>query len=127
MILFLNVVWLILGGAVAGFSYILSGICLCLTVIGFPFGIRAIQLGMMVMLPFGKAFSKSETETGCVARVFNIIWLLSTGWFIALTHIVFGSILAITVLGIPFAIQHFKLAPVALFPFNYRLHVIAER
>ena len=127
MILLLNAVWLIFGGAVAGFSYILSGICLCLTVIGFPFGIRAIQLGVLAMAPFGKSFSKSETETGSVALVFNIIWLLSAGWFIALTHIVFGSILFVTVLGIPFAIKHFKLAPVALFPFNYRLQAIAER
>ncbi len=116
-----NLIWLVFGGAIASLSYILAGFALCLTVVGIPFGIKAIQFGVMVLFPFGKVIDGGGSGTGCLAMAFNIIWLLTVGWSIALTHLLFGIMLAFTLLGIPFAIQHFKLVPVALFPFSYKL------
>ena len=116
-----NIIWLIFGGFIAGVGYIIGGLLLCLTIIGIPFGIKAIEFGFMVMLPFGKNVVNAPAGDGCVAMIFNIIWLVLFGWEIALAHAVFGLILGITIIGIPFAVQHFKLIPVALLPFTYRL------
>ncbi len=116
-----NLIWLVFGGAIASLSYIIAGCALCLTIVGIPFGIKAIQFGVMVLLPFGKVIDGGRSRTGCLAMAFNIIWLLTVGWSIALTHLLFGIMLAFTLLGLPFAIQHFKLLPVALFPFSYKL------
>ncbi len=121
MSLLANLIWLIFGGAIAALSYILAGIFLCLTIVGIPFGIKAIQFGVLVLLPFGKVVGIRQTQTGCLALMFNIIWLVTVGWSIALTHLLFGTMLAATLVGIPFAIQHFKLVPVALFPFSHTL------
>ncbi len=116
-----NIIWLIFGGLIAGAGYIIGGLLLCLTIIGIPFGIKAIEFGFAVMLPFGKDVVSTSSDGGCLAMLFNIIWLLAFGWEIALAHAVFGLILGVTIVGIPFAIQHFKLIPVALLPFTYRL------
>ncbi len=116
-----NIIWLIFGGFLAGLGYILGGLVLCITIIGIPLGIKAIRFGFMVMLPFGKSVEQTDGGDGCLSLVFNIIWLVLFGWEIALAHIVFGIIFGITIIGIPFAQQHFKLVPVALFPFSYKL------
>ena len=116
-----NIIWLIFGGFIAGVGYIIGGLLLCLTIIGIPFGIKAIEFGFMAMLPFGKDVVNVSSGDGCLSMVFNIIWLLLFGWGIALAHAVFGLILGITIIGLPFAVQHFKLIPVALLPFTYKL------
>lgn len=116
-----NIIWLIFGGFIAGLGYILGGLVLCLTIIGLPLGLKAIRFGFMVMLPFGKTVQPTERGEGCIALAFNIIWLLLFGWEIALAHLAFGLAFGITIIGIPFAMQHFKLVPVALFPFSYKL------
>jgi len=116
-----NIIWLIFGGFIAGLGYIIGGLLICLTIIGLPLGLKAIRFGLMVMAPFGKTVNQTDGGDGCLALAFNIIWLVLFGWEIALAHIVFGITLGITVIGIPFAMQHFKLVPVALFPFSYAL------
>lgn len=116
-----NVLWLILGGFLAALGYWLGGILLCLTIIGIPFGLKCIRIGTMVLLPFGKHVSPTPRGEGCVALFFNVLWLILFGWEIALTHLIGGVIFAITIIGLPLARQHFKLVPVALFPFSYRL------
>ncbi len=116
-----NIIWLIFGGLIAGVGYIFGGLLLCLTIIGIPLGTKAIRFGFEVMTPFGKTIEASDSGSGCVATLFNIIWLVLFGWEIALVHIAGGIALGITIIGIPFAMQHFKLVPVALFPFSYRL------
>ncbi len=116
-----NIIWLIFGGFIAGVGYIIGGLLLCLTIIGIPFGIKAIEFGFMAMLPFGKDVVNVSSGDGCLSMVFNIIWLLLFGWGIALAHAVFGLILGVTIIGLPFAVQHFKLIPVALLPFTYKL------
>lgn len=116
-----NILWLIFGGFLAGLGYIFGGLMLCLTIIGIPWGIKTIQFGFTVMTPFGKRTSPSAGGDGCIPLVLNIVWLVLFGWEIALIHLTFGIIFAITIIGIPFAQQHFKLVPVALLPFSYKL------
>ncbi len=116
-----NIVWLIFGGFFAGLGYIIGGALLCVTIVGIPFGLQTIRLGVATMAPFGKEPRPSERAGGILSLVMDAIWLLLFGWEIALAHLTGGIILGITVVGIPFALQHFKLIPVALFPFNYEL------
>lgn len=116
-----NIIWLVLGGFLAGLGYIIGGLALCITIIGIPLGLKAISFGFAVMTPFGKSVQPTEGGEGCIALVFNILWLVLFGWEIALVHVTFGIVFGITVIGIPFAIQHFKLVPVALLPFSYKL------
>ncbi|MGJ3240294.1 MAG: YccF domain-containing protein [Anaerolineae bacterium] len=116
-----NIIWFIFGGLLTGLGYILGGLILCVTIIGIPWGIKAIQFGFTVMTPFGKRTQHKGGGEGCLPMAMNIIWLLLFGWEIALAHLIFGVIFAVTIIGIPFAKQHFKLVPIALLPFTYEL------
>lgn len=116
-----NIIWLVFGGLVAGLGYIIGGLLLCLTIIGIPFGLQAINLGVATLAPFGKTVVAEENAGGCLRLVFNVIWIVLFGWEIALAHLVSAGILAITIIGLPFAAQHIKLIPVALMPFSYTL------
>lgn len=116
-----NIIWLIFGGFIAALGYILGGLLLCLTIVGIPFGLKAIQLGTASLTPFGKEVVEIDSSGGCLQLVFTVLWVLLFGWEIALAHLTGGLLLLITIVGIPFAKQHFKLIPVALFPFVYDL------
>ena len=114
-----NIIWLIFGGLITALEYFVSSIALIITIIGIPFGLQTIKLGLLALWPFGQKITYRETSNGCLNTIMNIIWLLIGGIWISLTHVVFGVILFITILGIPFARQHFKLAGLALTPFGY--------
>jgi len=116
-----NILWLIFGGFIAGIGYIIGGLLLCLTIIGIPFGVQSIRLGVATFTPFGKEVVEAKRSTGVLPVLFDIIWIVLFGWEIALAHLVAAGITAITIIGIPFAVQHLKLIPVALFPFNREL------
>jgi len=113
-----NIVWLIFGGLVVGIGYIIGGLLLCLTIIGIPFGIQSIKLGFATFAPFGKEVVEGEHANSPLRVVFNIIWLVLFGWEIAVAHLLSALVLAITIIGIPFAVQHIKLIPLALLPFG---------
>ncbi len=113
-----NIIWLIFGGFLSGLGYIIGGITICLTIIGIPFGIQAIKLGFATMTPFGKQNIVLEGYSNPLTMIFNVIWVIFFGWEIALSHLIHGLILLVTIIGIPFAQQHFKLLPMALFPFG---------
>lgn len=113
-----NIIWLIFGGFLAGLGYIIGGLVICLTIVGIPFGVQAIKLGAATMTPFGRKIVVTEKFDNVLSLIFNIIWAILFGWEIAIAHFVHGVILGITILGIPFAKQHFKLIPLALFPFG---------
>ncbi|MGK7928606.1 MAG: YccF domain-containing protein [Spirulina sp.] len=116
-----NIIWLLFGGFLAGLGYIIGGLSLCITIIGIPFGIQTIKIGIATMTPFGREIVVTE-ETGSVLNtIFNIIWLFLFGWEIALTHLLFAFLLAITIIGLPFAKQHWKLLFLCLFPFGRTL------
>ena len=116
-----NIIWLIFGGFINGLGYILGGCLVCVTIIGIPFGVQSIKLGVATMTPFGREIRRREDAGGFWQLLFNIIWAILFGWELAVSHLVHGLILAITIIGLPFARQHFKLIPLALFPFGIEL------
>lgn len=116
-----NIIWLIFGGFVTGLGYIVGGLSLCITIIGIPFGVQSIKLGLATMAPFGLEIRQTENAGGLLETIFNLIWLVLFGWEIAVAHLVSALILAITIVGIPFARQHLKLFPLALLPFGREL------
>lgn len=116
-----NLVWLVFGGLLSGLAYIVGGLALCLTIIGIPFGWQTMKIGIATMAPFGKDLVAAPDADGPLNVVLNILWLVLFGWEIALGHLVWALILGITIIGIPFALQHIKLIPLALFPFGRQL------
>ncbi|MEN8240342.1 MAG: YccF domain-containing protein [Chloroflexota bacterium] len=116
-----NTVWMIFGGFFAGLGHILGGLLISLTIVGIPIGKQAIKLGMATMAPFGLEIVPSEQAGEASYVIINVIWAILFGWEIAVTHFIGGIILGITVVGIPFAKQHFKLIPLAMAPFGREL------
>ena len=116
-----NIIWLIFGGFFASIGYMFGGLAMMLTIIGIPFGIQSIKIGVANLTPFGKRVVVTEDAGSLLNIIFNIIWLIFFGWEIALIHLFSGILLAITIIGIPFAKQHFKLISLALVPFGRRL------
>lgn len=114
-----NIIWLISGGLLTAIEYFLASIILCLTVIGIPFGLQTIKLGILALWPFGSKIVHKENAHGCLSVFMNILWFFLGGIWIFLTHAVFGILLCITIIGIPFGLQHFKLASLALTPFGH--------
>lgn len=113
-----NIIWLIFGGFVISLEYFISSILLMITVIGIPFSFQTLKLASLALWPFGRTTVIDHKYSGCVVAIMNILWLLFGGLCIALTHLLFGFLLFITIFGIPFARQHFKLVMVALSPFG---------
>lgn len=113
-----NIIWLLFGGLITAIEYLISSIILMLTIVGIPFGIQTIKLAALVLWPFGKTVVSKDESGGCLSTVLNILWILCGGIWISLTHLIFGVLLFITLIGIPFGKQHFKLAALALAPFG---------
>ncbi len=116
-----NVIWLIFGGLIAALGYILAGLLLCLTIIGIPFGVQSMKIGVATLAPFGKEVVEMNQANSTLRIIFNLLWLILFGWEIALAHLISALVLTITVVGIPFAKQHVKLIPLSLFPFGRTL------
>lgn len=113
-----NIIWLIFGGLLTAVEYFLASLVLMITIIGIPFGLQTLKLGILVLWPFGKTVTDSGGSSGCLCLLMNIIWIFIGGFWICLTHFVFGLLLCITIIGIPFGRQHFKMAALALTPFG---------
>lgn len=113
-----NILWLIFGGAVTALEYFAASIPLFISIIGIPFGIQAVKIGVLQLWPFGVKVRKIETQQGCLYTGLNILWFIFAGIPIFFTHVLFGVLLGITIIGLPFAKQHFKLAGLALSPFG---------
>lgn len=117
-----NILWILLGGGILiFFEYLVGGFLLCLTVVGIPFGIQCVKLSVLGLVPFGKKIVPAESAEGPLSTIMNIIWIFIGGIWIAVTHIVFAIICAITIIGLPFAKQHMKLAALGLTPFGKRI------
>lgn len=113
-----NILWLLFGGIFIALEYLISSFILIITIIGIPFGIQTLKLAGLALWPFGKEIRYKKQTSGCLSTIMNIIWILFGGIWICLSHVLFGILLAITIIGIPFAKQHFKLASLALTPFG---------
>ena len=113
-----NIIWIIFGGIVVFIEYMVAGFILCVTIIGIPFGIQCFKIGLLSLMPFGRDVREVPGDSGCLSTIFNIIWIVVGGIWIALTHLLFGVLLAITIIGLPFARQHFKLMNLSFTPFG---------
>jgi uncharacterized membrane protein YccF (DUF307 family) len=121
MRLILNILWVVLGGGfVICLEYLLGGLLLCLTVVGIPFGLQCFKVAGLALLPFGKDIVDvpGSSAVGCVL---NVVWIVVAGIWIFLSHLALALALAVTIIGLPFAIQHVKLAMLALAPFGKRV------
>ena len=117
----LNLLWAILGGGfILALEYVLAGALLCLTVVGIPFGLQCFKLAGLALFPFGKEFNDGGPR-GVTNFFFNLLWVVFAGIWICLSHLALAVSLAVTLIGIPFAIQHVKLAFLALAPFGVRV------
>jgi uncharacterized membrane protein YccF (DUF307 family) len=121
-----NLLWVVLAGIWLALGYAIAGLLMCITIVGIPFGVQAFKLAQLSLWPFGRTVVPATDSGGCLGLGANIVWLVLFGWEIFLAHIVAGLLLCVTVIGIPFGIQAFKLGVLALWPFGRRILTIAE-
>lgn len=114
-----NILWLLLGGIVLAFLWAAAGLLVCLTIIGIPFGVQCLKFAGFVLRPFGRTVDVGDFGLGGLLG--NIIWILLLGWELCISHLVVGAVLCLTIIGIPFGLQHLKLAILAILPFGARI------
>ncbi len=114
-----NLLWFIFGGALSAFSWFLVGCVWCISIIGIPVGIQCFKIAGLTCFPFGKDV---QYGGGVGSFLFNIIWLLASGLPLAIEHVFLALVLCITIIGIPFGLQHLKLAKLALMPFGTEIY-----
>jgi len=120
-----NLIWLLFGGLATAIGYFLGGVAMMATIIGIPFGFQMIKVGSLALWPFGRTFHVNKGELpGCLFTLLNIFWFFIAGLWIALIHIFFGFLLSITIIGIPWGMQHFKLAGFAISPFGRSVDIV---
>src|ERR1700742_1982667 len=121
--IFLNILWLLLGGVWMAAGWLLAAVIMAITIIGLPWARAAFNIAAYTLLPFGqRAVSRasltgqSDIGTGPLGLIGNLIWLVLAGWWLALGHLLTAIALAVTIIGIPFAWAHLELAGIALWP-----------
>ena len=110
-----NIIWFLTGGFISGLLWIIIGCLWCITIIGIPIGVQCFKFAGLSFFPFGKTVSYDD---GLGSIILNILWVIFIGIEMSLIHLVVGLIMCITIIGIPFGLQHFKIAKLALFPFG---------
>ncbi len=118
MRLLLNVIWLVLAGLALAIGYLIAAVLLAVTIIGVPFAVQSIKLAVYALWPFGRTLVPSPTRSVGISVVGNVLWFVLAGWWLALSHLVTGVLLCLTVIGIPLGIADFKMAGAALAPFG---------
>lgn len=116
-----NLIWLVFGGLISAIGYIIGGIVLCVTIIGIPFGLQCFKLAEFMLWPFGRKVVYHDAAGGCLVTLLNIIWILFGGLWIAISHLFFGILLCITIIGIPFGRKHFQMIELSLMPFGKKI------
>ena len=111
----LNILWLIFGGLAAALAWVIAAAIMAITIIGLPWAFAAMRIAIYTLLPFGHEI-RSRPDTGMLSLLGNIIWFVLAGWWLAIAHLILAVALAITIIGIPFAWAHLKLAGASLFP-----------
>lgn len=113
-----NLLWCLLGGLFSALSWALAGLLWCITIIGIPVGLQCFKFAFLSLFPFGKEILYAG---GAPSLLLNILWLVFSGLPLAIGHAIWGCLLCITIVGIPFGLQFFKIARLALFPFGSRV------
>lgn len=113
-----NIIWWIFGGLEAAIGYFTASLAMAITIIGIPVALQTVKIGLLCLWPFGSTVEETDSPTGCIRIPLNILWLIFGGLWAWFCHIVFGILLYITIIGIPFGKQHFKMAGLSLAPFG---------
>lgn len=124
MSLLLNLIWIVFGGFLVFLGYLTGGLALCCTLIGIPWGIQCFKLSILALFPFGSEVTSSAPDSfpsDPLNLLMNIIWLIFGGLWVVFNHLVWGVIFSLTIIGIPFGLQHFKLMKLAFTPFGRRI------
>ena len=121
--LILNVLWVVTGGIWMALAWLLAAVIMAITIIGLPWARAAYNIASYTLLPFGRVAlprdevaGREDLGTSPLGTLGNVIWLVLAGWWLALGHIITGVGLALTIIGIPFAWAHLKLALLSLWP-----------
>jgi uncharacterized membrane protein YccF (DUF307 family) len=114
MALILNILWFIFGGFISGLAWLLAGVLLAITIVGLPWSAAAFRIAGFSFAPFGRHVV--SRGTGPIGFLGNVIWVVIAGWWLALHHVVLGLALMVTIIGIPFGLQHLKLALISFAP-----------
>ena len=112
-----NILWILLGGLFIAIVWALVGLVLCITIIGIPLGLQCFKMATLTLTPFGKTV---DYGGGIGSTLVNIVWVILVGWWMALGYVAAGLVNCITIIGIPFGLQSFKMAKLALWPFGRR-------
>lgn len=113
-----NIIWVVFGGLGIALEYLVGAVGLMITIIGIPFGLQCLKLGLLALWPFGSRVREKQPQHGCLNLFMNVLWFFIGGIWIWLSHMFFGIIFCITIIGIPFGKMHFRLARLALSPFG---------
>ncbi|MBP3736919.1 MAG: YccF domain-containing protein [Lachnospiraceae bacterium] len=113
-----NIIWLICGGLFSGLGWIVTGVLWCISIIGIPYGLQCFKFAKVSFWPFGKEI---VYDGGAVSFLVNVIWFLFGGCAMAIGNLLIGCFLCLTIIGIPFGKQFFKLAGLSLRPFGARV------
>jgi len=116
-----NLIWIIFGGLISAIGYVIGGIVSCCTIVGIPFGLQCFKLAEFMLWPFGRKVAYTNSSGGCLQTIANFIWLFSAGMWIAISHLFFGFLLCITIIGIPFGRKHFQMIELSLMPFGKKI------
>lgn len=113
-----NIIWIVFGGLFMSVAYFMLCIVYCISIIGIPVGLQLFKMARLSLFPFGSSVSDKNGEMGCWSMFLNILWIVFGGIEMAITHAILGLVYCITIIGLPFGKQHFKLALLALLPFG---------
>ncbi|MDN0080719.1 YccF domain-containing protein [Bacteroides gallinaceum] len=113
-----NLLWWLFGGLEAAIGYFTGSLAIACTIIGIPVALQTFKIGLLCLWPFGAEVKNTESPTGCIRIPLNLLWIIFGGLMAWIMHIFFGLLLFITIIGIPFAKQHFKMAKLSLAPFG---------
>ncbi|HJD11545.1 MAG TPA: YccF domain-containing protein [Candidatus Phocaeicola caecigallinarum] len=113
-----NLLWWLFGGLEAAIGYFTGSLAIACTIIGIPVALQTFKIGLLCLWPFGAEVKDTESPTGCIRIPLNLLWIIFGGLMAWIMHIFFGLLLFITIIGIPFGKQHFKMAKLSLAPFG---------
>jgi uncharacterized membrane protein YccF (DUF307 family) len=111
----LNILWLIFGGLAAAVGWVIAAALMAITIVGLPWTPAALRIAAYTLLPFGQHVEDAPGAGG-VSAIGNVIWFILAGWWLALIHLILALLLGITIIGLPFAWAHLKLAGLSLAP-----------
>ena len=113
-----NIIWWIFGGLEAAIGYFTGSLAMALTIIGIPIALQTFKIGLLCLWPFGSRVKETKSPHGCIRIPLNLLWILFGGLWACIMHILFGILLCVIIIGIPWGKQHFKMAGLALAPFG---------